>query len=73
MAFIENYRLGLHFIVKNFGVTLNVLFSLVSHSALGSLDVVGPLSLGVKFRTNRTPNRAHALFHLFHVILHCFH
>ena len=73
MAFIENYRLGLHFIVKNFGVMLKVLFSLVSHSALRSLDIVGPLSLGVKLRTGGTSYWAHALFHLFHVILHCFH
>jgi hypothetical protein len=73
VAFIENYRLGLHFIVKNFGVILIILFSLVSHSALGSWDIVGPLSLSVKLRTGGTPYWAHALFHLFHVVLHCFH
>jgi len=73
VAFIENYRLGLHFIVKNFGVILIILFSLVSHSALRSWDIVGPLNLGVKLRTGGTPDRAHALFHLFHVVLHSFH
>ena len=73
VAFIENYRLGLHFIVKNFGVILKVLFSLVSHCALGSWDIVSPLSLGVKLRTGGAPDRAHALLHLFHVVLHSFH